>query len=769
MALIGLAAAAFAGFALRSVDIAKTFVGSAVIFQEFDPYYHMRRVFMILSDYPNVPYFDAALNFPKGAPIIWPPMFDFFVASVSLILGYGAQDAVMVESVSAYISPVIGALTSIPVFLLARETLRDSRKALAAAFLVTLVPAHIWYSRIGFVDHHSAVTFIQTLMFFLFLRAGRAFGAGGEAEEPVNRKILWGTACAATLAAGFLTWNGFTIYAVILDIFLGALIMVEHRDGRYGTALTASGSHLAAAAMIIPFAAKTVAHGAAPFSAVTISYFHVAALGAFGAFAFLSHMGAVSGQSRNRKSNIAIRAMLAMFIVAALVPVAASMWTGLDWVFTADRFMASVRESRAMFAGGLAADLPEAIRWLTGFLVLFPAMYALMLYRWAGEGFKDANKLFILIWAGVMFMLAMKQTRFGEAFAPALAVMSAWFLFELHDFARTKIPTPRAMALSIPVALAIVMLCPYYAAYAQNPGRLLAVFTHDAKTAPAPSTDYDYRLHEAFTGFRKTLKITSGPGDSMKALPGVMLQWGIGHKVRYIMGLPPVSDNFGSHTGWDSYRDWAGFYFAENDGDAARILERRNVKYVVSDFAMGAIESAATLRGVPVRNYYSERVALSGSTLAMEPALIRTPYFRLSRLGGSHVNLKNRRGNSLDIPALSRFRLIADSPYDDRDETSLKLYEFVKGARLSVAGVKKGGSCSITYKFVSSAGRERIYTDTAMAGEDGRLSFLLPYSSERPEYGHTAGYVITCGQGFSANIHIREKDVVDGGLVEIRL
>jgi len=147
-------------FVLRTTNAATVLVDGAVVFAENDPYYHMRRVFQVLHAWPRVPYFDPALDHPHGAPVIFPPLFDLAIATLARLGGLGTDDRLAVERLAAFVPPILGALTCVPLFLLARRV-AGSGAALLATALLALLPAHVWYCRRGFVDHHVAVTLLE--------------------------------------------------------------------------------------------------------------------------------------------------------------------------------------------------------------------------------------------------------------------------------------------------------------------------------------------------------------------------------------------------------------------------------------------------------------------------------------------------------------------------------------------------------------------------------------------------------------------------------
>jgi dolichyl-phosphooligosaccharide-protein glycotransferase len=127
------------------------------------------------------------------------------------------------------------------------------------------------------------------------------------------------------------------------------------------------------------------------------------------------------------------------------------------------------------------------------------------------------------------------------------------------------------------------------------------------------------------------------------------------------------------------------------------------------------------------------------------------------RYAGYFSNLPNQ--TLLEIPALRHYRLIYESPNDAtvkmfpesaattlRDSKSVKIFEYVSGARISGNGI-------IELPVVTNTGRSFIYRQASEGGE-----FIVPYSTEGNPYAvrATGKYHIV---GTSQFISVTEKEV----------
>jgi dolichyl-diphosphooligosaccharide--protein glycosyltransferase len=698
---------AIAGLLLRLANFSSVFPGDGrVIFSGQDPYYHMRRIFMILWEYPAVPSWDGLMNFPHGATIIWPPLFDFVVATTCLAFGFGPQDVPGVETVSAFVVPVIGALSVIVLYPLAKSLLGRTEAMLAAAILAAS-PAHIWYSRLGFVDHHAAATLVQVAMILVFVRA---------LSSDTVRGRVWAGGGALVVAAGLLTWNGFIAYVAVAGGSLLIIALAGERDEAPVLADLIWLAHLGAAVLILPFAAPL-------FSSVVLSWFHVgalAAIGLLGAALRLYH------SRRFRYLGLAIPLLLGAAAVTFALTRGAVVAEGLGWMLRSDPFISRVNESLPMInifrndAGSLRFTVPMS---LTLFYLLFPVMWIAFLARQWKHRSVESAKLILLMWSAGLFVLALMQRRFMEGFAPALAVMTAWSLMELYRRLRF-----RPAALSV-VILVLVSYAPWYAGWRAGKNEA--------------AVEYDRVLYETLAGFRTEVLEEGG---------GAINPWPLGHKILYITGLPVVANNFGSHIGEDSYRDWSEFLLSQDEDGAVAVMERRGLRYAVVDYDLESAKAAMAALGFNEGSFLSLRPAGDGRLLIVaEPALLRTMFYRMTvpqTVPGS--------------PPLDRFRLVWEAEGDGKGR--IKIWELVAGATLRI-GCESGERLSFAYAFETNAGVRRSYEKNVACGEDGFAETLVPYPSDREGRGFASPYTVTGAAGV-AKIFVTEDEVTAGRTIE---
>ena len=172
-------------------------------------------------------------------------------------------------------------------------------------------------------------------------------------------------------------------------------------------------------------------------------------------------------------------------------------------------------------------------------------------------------------------------------------------------------------------------------------------------------------------------------------------------------------------------------------------------------------------RGENPRDYYGKRpMGDGGVAYAFHPPLVRSLYFRLTRLGGSEALIAVDGTPGVRVAALDHLRLVVDAASDDALGFA-KVYEVVRGARLGVR-TAPGATVVARYAYRSDAGRSRVYQKTAVADASGAAKLVLPYSSERADLGHDARWSIE-SDGRTRELAVAERDVQDGRELSVTL
>src|SRR5262245_2466905 len=175
-----------------------------------DELYHLRRIWFGVVNFPAFLSFDHYLNHPLGATSVWPPLFDWSIAAAARVLA-GPANQHGVEVVAAWAPPVIGAAAVVATAALARRAFSPAAGWAAGALLAAL-PAHVFFSGLGEVDHHVAVGVFVLVWLAAAMRVAGPPGADG---RPRGAVVAGGAAAAALLL-----WPGALIDVALVQACL---------------------------------------------------------------------------------------------------------------------------------------------------------------------------------------------------------------------------------------------------------------------------------------------------------------------------------------------------------------------------------------------------------------------------------------------------------------------------------------------------------------------------------------------------------------------
>lgn len=251
---------ALLGLFVRMLTYTKVFDSGRVVFLEADPYYHMWRVFLYINIFPNTLLFDSYINYPYGALVGWPPLFDQMIAFASLVLGFGKPSITLVETIGAVIPVLLGVFSIISVYHITKEIFNENI-AMYASLLLAVMPAHIQISFLGFTDHHIAEVLLSVLAYLFFIKSLTNY----------RYAILSGM----MIGISFITWNGAPIFVGILLLYILVQFITDRRLKIESTYLVKAGGicFLTALMIVLIFYLwipwlRTITYG-------VLSYFHL--------------------------------------------------------------------------------------------------------------------------------------------------------------------------------------------------------------------------------------------------------------------------------------------------------------------------------------------------------------------------------------------------------------------------------------------------------------------------------------------------------------
>lgn len=708
-------------FAVRSLGVENVFPDDGtVVFALGDAFYHARRALFSVQHFPRVLLHDPLLNFPEGAFVPWPPLYDLFLASVARALG-GSEAAF--ERVAAWAPVLLGTLTALPV-LAAGRRLGGRGAGVAAAALFALFPASTLYSNVGNADHHAAQTFLGAVALWLCL----CFASGSSDDmQRLHRRFVAMTAARTAL---LLTWSGSLVYLVLIE---GTVLLVGVLEGRRRLLRGEAASTLATAALVLPVVLVSGTPVGGPYSAIEISRLHVLVLVAVAAVA-----AGVVALERWRASRSAGERVLratgvgaaALGLLFAGTGLAGELGLGIGYVAKTDAYQGMNLEQYPLFSFADGFSDALALRSFGFFAYLIPLAPVAALASARASSRREGA--FVLAgWSAALGALALYQVRFASDFAPAASVAFAVGLTSAAAvLARAA---GRTAARLLTGAVATALLLPVLAFHWHA---LQATLRNLAGRGPAIDRalfTYEGTMVRFAEAVRKATPETKGFDDpSSRPEYGIIAYPGIGHVLHYTARRATPADNFGPYIGPANY-DAVGEFFALQDEErAVAEAERLRSRYVVTTEYGG---------GIPW-----------------------TLVNRLHRGDGSQLG---------DAPAFGRFRLVTEGPEGGRaigeefgrgirpGGVPYKLFEIVPGALIE-ATAPTGTPVEAEVKVQTPTGRTFSWRTATTSGSDGIARLRVPYAT------HTTApvrpiqpYRVTVGEAAHA-VSVPENAVRDG-------
>ena len=701
--------------AVRALRFGLVFTPGGVRFPHgADELYHLRRIWFSVVNFPASLSFDSYLNHPLGAPAVWPPLFDWSIAAVARAL-VGPSDQAAVEAVAVWAPPVLGAAAVLAAAWLARRTFSPAAGWVTGALLAAQ-PAHVFYSRLGEVDHHVAVGLFLLLLIGAGMRqAGSVPGSGPRAA------IVTGVAVAAAL----LLWPGSLLYVTVVQAFLVLqLLATAEQPAARGRARALAELHAVAAVLLLPFCAGRSWEQFGPVSPLVLSNFQPLWFGAgAAALGLVERLWAWPklGADRLRRFGSAL-GLAALGLAAAWLGVpglADSLSRAAGW-FEPDPFLGVVAEIQPLLFPGGAFDPGAGSQWFSHLFWAYP-LAAAWLGREAIRGRRGEVGL-LLSWSAVSCALALAQGRFSDVAGPAFALVLGPALVEVVHAASRRFATRRVVVAAVVLLCGLAGASPYADSYRGDVLASLAA-RRGERLLFGPGARERRVLMRVAHWLKQNTPPTEGYLDpALRPAYGVLCAWGNGHLLRYYAERPMVQDNFGPYAGGTGFEQARAYYASRDEAAGAEIAERLGARYVV-------VTPKGSGQVPPERGSLAARLAL-------------------------------RPG--VPLPALARHRLVFAA--DDSDLArepgqrpfTVAVYEVVRGARV-VGRAPAGSVVRFELELAPGAGPPLPYRARAAVAATGEYEIRLPYPSE-------AGYVVRSGSR-SGSLVLTEADVREGRTV----
>jgi len=698
-------------FAVRALPYPSLMLGRGdTVFFGNDAYYHARRVWYSVVHFPTVLERDPYMNFPHGGEPIWAPTIDWLAAGLVRLL-VGADDPAAMEQILIWTPPVLGALTVVGVYgLVARHFSRGSARVAAA--ILACLPAHIWYSQLGFFDHHVASA-LATLVLLAAAMELFALPEAARGRTPWLRSGVAGLALAGVL----LVWPGSLLHIFIVEVaFAVRLLTAGSREEAVAWGRRFGGANVLACGVVWPLSAGNTWDYWGDFSPLVLSRFQpvffAAAAICFAAVSEFWHRTSRPVAAWARWLQAIVFGVVTLGVCFAIFPgLEAGIEAGWDWFAKAESFQAEVAESKALFSEGFKR--PEEL--LTRFLYLVPLLL-LAFAESASRRLRPAPDFLFLGWATVLALATIVQLRFANSFSIAFSILIATTCVPLvTEFFRERALNAPLRAVVVVVGLAFVLYALAPAVRTQQKHiENLAASVSGEKIRPIYLTRLQVVREEMARWLRRHTEPTRGwlaAGQGPEY--AILAPWSVGHVLKYVARRPVLQDNFGDDAAPENMKLAQRYFESEDESKALALLDGIPVRYVI------------------VRDPVQDRLH-SGRAFRMENRLFR---FRGS---GKWVVGEGGTTEPKQVSALERHRLVYESVplygASGRQEALYRVFEIVAGAKI-VGRARPGEVVTARLPLASRNQFGLEYQVRTRADENGRWTMRVPYSND----GHTPG------------------------------
>ena len=590
-----------------------------VWFRETDAYYYMRNIETVFHNFPHFNTFDPYQLYPGGSGGLLRPFFAWLVAAVIFLVKGAASSLHNMMAVAAYMPPILGTLTLIPVYFIGKELFNRWVGIISAALVIIIPSEFLHRSLLGFADHHVAEVLFSTVsILFIIMAIKRAREREISFAHILSRD--WSTArrpLVYTLLAGIflgiylVTWTGGLLFIFAIFAYLVIQFIVDHLRHKPTDYLCIIGTPLffVAYLMLLPIlgvGSLDIYHAAMLIAIVIpIALAIVSRLMARKAWKPVYYPLTLLGLA-----GIGLAALHAINLPGGGPSLLQSMLSRFS-IFTPGGAMLTVMEvSPLLFPQG---NFSLSMAWANFNVSFFIAFASLIMLVYGIVKGKNSEKLLFLVWSVIILAAALGQRRFGYYYTINVALLTGYFCWKMLDVAglnklltksrevvkavkkfkkgkksRERAKTggfmqPRGAWVSVIVVgivlFAIVFLpnIPGARALAGSGNFVMdegwynsLLWLRDNSPEPFDDPDFYYELYPPRDEF-----------EYPETAYGVMSWWDYGHFIMQIAHRIP-----NANPGQAGAAKAGEFFTALNESSANEVADSQGTKYVMIDFMM---------------------------------------------------------------------------------------------------------------------------------------------------------------------------------------
>jgi oligosaccharyl transferase (archaeosortase A-associated) len=438
--IVGIIMAVIAGISLYiriALPYHQVFVNGRVFFLETDSYFYMRNIEVLVQHFPHFNSFDPYMIFPGGATGLIRPFFAWLISG-AILLVRGAATLYHMEVIAAYIPPILGTLTLIPVYFIGKELFNRWVGVISAALVAILPSEFLHRSLVGFLDHHVAeVLFSTVCVLFLIMAIKRAREREISFDHilsrdwsTVRRPLVYVLLAGIFLGMYLLTWQGGLMFIFIIFVYLVIQFIVDHLGHKSTDYLCIVGTplFLIAFLMLLPILGRS---GLDTLSRISLS---IAIIGPI-VLSIISRL--MAGRALKPIYYPLTLVGLAGIGLAALHAINPSLLQSMlskFSIFAPSGAALTVMEVQPLlFPGGTFTLSVAWINFTTSFFISFISLG--MLIYVAINNRESADKILFLVWSIIMLMAVLGQRRFGYYYGINAALLTGYFSWKMLDIA----------------------------------------------------------------------------------------------------------------------------------------------------------------------------------------------------------------------------------------------------------------------------------------------------------------------------------------------
>jgi len=811
--IISLIAVALVAFLMRMISYSAATANGSINLMGYDSFYHMRRILYTTFNFPHPLNFDSYINYPAGFEVGWPPFFDFLGALLAKVLGGGNPGLYTTEFAGALLPVLLGVLTIIPLYI-AAAAIFDRKTALLGALVFAVIPAHVYISRFGAVDHHVAETLLSTSAYACFILALKWAREGSisltsfkniSSDKKLIKSLALAGASGLFFALLIYTWIGALVFVsfIVLYTFIQTIINLKAEKNSDYLLICSTVALLATLLFTIPLSAGSLRPGL-EMSAMYLSWFQVFYVFSMlvGTLILWGFSLYISKKGLDWKYYPAVLILISVAGLLFLRTFSAESYSfvieGMNFFLGKGEYISTISEALPIFltSEGKLTFTPILGSLGLCFLTALGGFFLLGL-EWIGEKSKPEG-VFFLLWSVFFAYLMLSQRRFSYLFAVNAAILTSyllWVLLDSFDF-ETEV---KKLVKSVPTNGNSAMFTSRAEKETKSKKSEKETKSKTKSKSKINSSGSKQNSQPDYFKIVSSLALiglvfipciwagvafakedglidpiwkdsltwlgASSPETSYYLDPsgtpeyGVLSWWDYGNWIVYQAKRPAVSNNF--QTGVD---DSSHFFLTNSEEEAKAIMEKLKVKYVITDNLMagGKFGSIVKIAGENISKYLNVQTVNGNGGLqtiaTAKKEYTETEVYKLHQLDGSN---------------LGNLRLVHETtaPEVDNDTTSdVKIFEFVSGARLS-GTADPGQSITATLELRSNTGRKFTYQNEVTSDKNGSFEITVPYSTENKADGVNAlsTYSLKAGNATVSDIQVTEKDVLEGNRVKVKI